>query len=571
MIRRFHMFAIFCLFWAAVAAAQEGEVRVRASLSQPTVSEEDVVQLTVSATAAYNLQTINVKFPLLRDFDKLGEQTSRSFSQVNNRVTTTVSIIYNLYPKRRGTFTIPALEVEVGGATYLTEPLTVTVTESRSGNELIVRYSPSTRSAWVGEQITLDLELLFRVRVSNYEIADEPTLEGFIVVQDLPANPNATIDEVEYQGQVYNRAVLRRQMLFPLSSGEKYLEPLTFRIYYRTTGFDFNTRIASRKTERVRIDVKPLPSGAPDSFSGAVGAYKLDWSVDPIAGKAGEPVTVKIVLTGRGDIERAPDIRPPLPEGFEIINAATSAQTVNADGVWGGEKRWEYIVIPDTPGERPFGPLEFSYFNPRTARYESLTAPAVNLSIAESERPARLAIPTPEPGDEREGDIRYLKSTPGTFTHNGESITSAPWFWIALLVPLLANAAVLAVTSLRRNGGRDQSGARRRQALSTARATLEKARARGDASSGGFEQVRMAVMRYFADKFERPGIELSLGEVRELLVRHDQHASEAFEHLARIVITCEASRYAPSALQGASPGRLASEAIQHLENLDASL
>lgn len=551
--------------------AQDGEVRVRAALAQPSVSEEDVVQLTVSATAPTNLQNILVKFPTLRDFDKIGEQTSRSYSQINGRISSTVSVVYNLFPKRRGTFTIPAMDVEVDGAIYRTEPLTVTITEGRSGDELIVRYRPSTRTAFVGEQITVDLELLFRVRVSNYEMADEPTLEGFVVLQDTSTNPNLTVEEVTYQGQIYNRAVLRRQILFPLSSGEKFIEPVTFRVYYRTTGFDFNTRIASRKTERVRIEVKPLPAGAPADFTGAVGAYKLDWSVDPLDVNAGEPMTVRITLTGRGDIERAPDIRPPLPDGFEIINAANTAQTVNAEGVWGGEKRWEYIVIPSAPGEFEYGPLTFSYFNPRTSRYESVTAPAVHINIGESERPARLVIPTPEQADSTEGDIRYLKTDPGVLSGTAGGLAAELWFWLLLLAPPTVIAMLFAFRQFNANGSRDLAGTRKRQALAKARTALEKARARGDASPGGFEAVRAAIMHYFNDRFERSGVELSLAEVRDILVRRDLHASDAFEELARIVDTCEASRYAPSAMQGASPGRLAAEAIKALETLETAL
>ena len=52
------------------------------------------------------------------------------------------------------------------------------------------------------------------------------------------------------------------------------------------------------------LEVKPLPPGAPPSFSGAVGSFSMTSEANPKRVQVGDPITIKAEIAGRGNFDR---------------------------------------------------------------------------------------------------------------------------------------------------------------------------------------------------------------------------------------------------------------------------
>lgn len=558
---------IFLLIFAApLSAAPQDEVTVQAALSSESITEEDVVQLVVSIAAPGNIGEVDVQLPLLRDFDKIGEQSSSQLSQFNLEIRTVLRYTYNLRPKRQGTFTIPPFTVRVGGKSYTTEPLRVTVTPGGSGDEIILRQRTDKNEAFVGEQLLLTTELLFQVNVLSYDIIEEPAPEGFVVERDESLK-QVVLEEIEFRGQPYYRAVLGRQILFPLSPGSKRIRPPQFQIEYRGRGFGLQSKLARRTANTLEIEVKPLPeAGKPAGYNGAVGDYRLSWSISDTAGRVNEPLTLSVELTGNGDIARTPDLSPPLPAEFELINSRSEQSARLRDGAWGGRKRWEFIFIPNRAGDITLGPLEYPFFDPATGQYKLAAGEPIQLLIeppAPASR-AESAAALPAEAESSEWDIRYIKTPSAPLALEGSPFFHSPFFWAAMLIPVLANILIFAGTRLLRRGRGRGGDLRRRKALNIAVKRLARAPGGKSASS----EISAALIDYFADKLnlERGG--LSMVEVRNTLVRRDLHQHPLVDEISAVFEACDAARYAPGGESRAAWSDLAERAAKALSQLD---
>jgi hypothetical protein len=550
---------------AAPAPAQQDDISVEATLSADSITEEDILQLIISISAPQNISDVDVQLPPLRDFDKVGENTSSQFSQINMEIHYVLRYIYNLRPKRRGTFTIPSVTVKVAGSVFTTEPLIVTVTASQSGDEIILRQRIDRADVYVGQQIILTTELLFRVNVLGYDVIEEPAPEGFVVQRDETLK-QVTLEEIEFHGQTYYRAVLGRQILFPLSPGSKTIKPPSFQIEYRPRSFGLQTKLAHRTAEAIAVDVKLLPAaGQPEGFDGAVGNYQLKWSASDTRGRVNEPLTITVELSGEGDIERAPDARPPLPRAFELINSSSEQNAGMRNGRWSGRKRWEFIVIPNRAGDVSIGPLSYPFFDPEAGRYSVASVDPIKLAIGPPvQAPASTAAAVSE-AETSEWDIRYIKTPAGPLEQQGQPFFHSTFFWAAILLPLLANARIFAGSKLLRRGRGRPLERRRRKALGAARKALERAAARRDPAS-----LSAAIAAYFSDKLDLADEIVSMADIRAALVRRDLHEHPLVVEITSIVEACDATRYAPA---GSEPGKInelagrASRALTALEEL----
>ena len=559
---------ILVLLLAANAAAQD-DVRVEARLSSPEITEEETVQLIISISTAGNIDTndIDIKLPPLPDFEQYEAQTSRQFSQVGNRISSIISIGYVLRPLRRGSIPIGSASVTVAGQTYVTEALNLVVTESRSGELIIVRQNPDRERVYVGEPIVVETQLYFRVRVLNYEVAEQPLVEGFVVEKDDTLQ-QVPMEEIEFNGQPYYRATLLRNIYFPLSPGTKEIKPLRLQVHYRDSGFSMNTKIARRDTNALRIEVKPLPErGRPEGFEGAVGRFDIDWHLNADSGAVNEPLTLSIALAGNGDIERAPEVKPQFPESFEIINTKTSGESGMSNGRWIGMRNWEIILIPSRAGEFTLGPLSYPYFNPETESYEVAAAEPITLTIAPPAASPRSAA-APEPSAAGgEFDIRYIKTPAGPLTDQGTPFYASPAFWALILVPLLINAVILAAVRLLKGGLGVDRESRRRKALTAAVRRLAGASGAGDPGA----EIRAAVLGYFADKLKLEIAGLSINDVRAALVRADLHEHPLLEELTDVLHACDAARYAPEGSRASDSAALAGRAAKALDEMEELL
>jgi hypothetical protein len=151
-------------------------------------------------------------------------------------------------------------------------------------------------------------------------------------------------------------------------------------------------RSLTLKSNQVSLEVKPLPSeGRPENFSGAIGEFKIDAMVWPRKYSLGDPVTLALTIEGDGNIKAIGMPQLIGAEGWKIYPSTDRIGETDAAGLH-GVKTFETSMISQEPKTQTPGSL-FSYFNPTTGKYVTLTTKPQLLEIIPSAKPAIAPAP----------------------------------------------------------------------------------------------------------------------------------------------------------------------------------
>lgn len=300
-------------------------------------------------------------------------------------------------------------------------------------DNIFVKASVDKTTAYPNEQILLSYTLFTRYDTRYEGFEEEPSISGFWI-EDFPLEKDLGRDTVSLNGKRYVKADIRKSALFPTAPAQYTINPGVLKVSIReqpknTTLFDdffddsffSGSGLFARRSERllkpepIVINVRPFPDkDKPASFNGAVGQFRMTGAADKTEVKQNEPVSVRLVIEGEGNIETL--AKPTLPEltAFKIYDGDSSTELYKTSGNLAGKKTFEIIFIPTEAGSLAIPPLQFSYFDPRTEAYQTLQTPAFSLKVTPSNEPLQL----PQEVLEREAfkqevrletkDIRYI-------------------------------------------------------------------------------------------------------------------------------------------------------------------
>lgn len=566
--------AVFALMCAYAAAAQNSF-----TVDAPAVVSTDEI-FRVVFTATYESGKISdFTPPSFEGFEVLAgpvQSTSTNYQNINGQSSTTHtrSYTYTVRVVQEGKVTVPSASIKIGKDTYTTDPKTVDAVKGqvpdggsssagqRAGDDLRLRVSVSKTRVVVGEPVIVTLKLYVQSSaISGFEDVRFPTFDGFWS-QEIDAPQNIQFVRENYDGQIYNAALLRRYMLLPQQTGALTIEPselvCLLQIQAEQTGprsiFDdfFSSYQTIRKrvaSEPVTINVSALPAGAPASFTGGVGSFRLSAGFDSDSVAAHEATSLKITISGTGNINLvdAPKVR--LPADFESYDVRkTENITTGASGST-GTLTFEYPFIPRAPGTFDLEPVEFTYYDIDAGRYRTLSSGPLSLKVGEGTRTDAAVIPSGVSKRSVESlgeDIRFI-STTTNLRKAGRMMVSSPAMIIIPTVILLAAAAVwvlLARSIVRRS---DVAGTRNRKAMKVARARLKNASAflRQGLYGAFYEELHKALHGYISDKLMLPVADLTRERIgEELRARGKDEA--VIQELSDILDACEYARYAPA-------------------------
>ena len=566
--------AVFALMCAYAAAAQNSF-----TVDAPAVVSTDEI-FRVVFTATYESGKISdFTPPSFEGFEVLAgpvQSTSTNYQNINGQSSTTHtrSYTYTVRVVQEGKVTVPSASIKIGKDTYTTDPKTVEAVKGqvpdggsssagqRAGDDLRLRVSVSKTRVVVGEPVIVTLKLYVQSSaISGFEDVRFPTFDGFWS-QEIDAPQNIQFVRENYDGQIYNAALLRRYMLLPQQTGTLTIEPselvCLLQIQAEQTGprsiFDdfFSSYQTIRKrvaSEPVTINVSALPAGAPASFTGGVGSFRLSAGFDSDSVAAHEATSLKITISGTGNINLvdAPKVR--LPADFESYDVRkTENITTGASGST-GTLTFEYPFIPRAPGTFDLEPVEFTYYDIDAGRYRTLSSGPLSLKVGEGTRTDAAVIPSGVSKRSVESlgeDIRFI-STTTNLRKAGRMMVYSPAMIIIPTVILLAAAAVwvlLARSIVRRS---DVAGTRNRKAMKVARARLKNASAflRQGLYGAFYEELHKALHGYISDKLMLPVADLTRERIgEELRARGKDEA--VIQELSDILDACEYARYAPA-------------------------
>ncbi len=502
-----------------------------------------------------NGQGANFKPPTFEDFAVIsGPRRAMSTTIINGRVSNETRYTYTLQPQRLGRFIIGPASIEVDGEVLRSNRVTIEVLEpkeevSSTTDPFYVRAIPENDTAYLGQQVSLDYKLFTAVNIESYNVLEEGDYAGFFA-EDLKRFDSRVLREV-IGGEQYTTKVLKRVALFPQQAGLLRVEPLRLQLGVvdedaRSRGsFFFNRRIRrlSAATPPVTIQVLPLPGNAPAGFNGAVGDYSLSTRLTTTRLTTDEVVSLRVSITGDGDIKRVlpPDID--FPPTFERYDPKVVEETsFEVNGRITSRKTFEYLAQPSEPGTYNLQP-QFVYFSPDSGSYVRLGEEAYTLTVTPGA--GRPSANLPETVRPAARDIRFLKP-PAPLRQAKPSFFFSPAFWTLSAVPFLLLGGMLLSQRVRQQReGLDPALRRQRRARKEAMRRLKQARHHLEAgeSKPFYDEVSKAMLGYVSDKIHIPRSELSKDNVRERLqaLRVEEALTDQFIGLLR---RCEMALFA---------------------------
>jgi len=486
-----HALAILLLSILAASPLAGQEVVAGLSSNQAAVGEP--VQLVVTVRGARGAdvpQTLSVNG--LR-INLAGRSTQ--FEMRNFKMSSTLTYTYIIVPQFEGNFTIPSFDVTIEGKTYRTQAMHLSVSGAAqvpqmptfpqntpplpggpppaAGNDNGLPYFGeivlSKTSAYVGEIVPVELRFYFHSRIGG-QVGERPNFggEGFTVQKFSNAvKREQVVNEANYVVFTFQSAITPVKsgtLEIPAASLEARLQvpgnaPQGLDDFFNNfplpQGMFTETREITLQTKPQQLEVMPLPKeNRPEDFSGAVGKFTMEASVSPKKAAAGEPVTLSVTVSGRGNFEGmgAPTLVG--DEGWRTYPPSDKFQAADAIG-FTGEKKFEYPIIArqdqtKTPGTR------FSFFDPSSGKYATLTTDPLTVDAKAGNAPAAAGAPAATPGAGTPAmPAPASKPTPDiTAMASGSSHWSSLFFRKEFLIGnaalLVAWLAMVLVFSLRR-------------------------------------------------------------------------------------------------------------------------
>jgi len=562
--------AAFAAFIALAATAIAAPPGVTAQLESGEIALGESAQLTITVSGGGDDAVAPPAVPGL-EFVAVGQ--SSQFESINGDTSSTTSYTYQVNPQHAGAFTIPApsrgaqplvLQVRSGngsggpaaannsGVSSLPPPATSGLSAGQTrvtqDGSAFARLLLPKRELFVGETVPVEIQVGLRPGLVA-SLNGLPTLNGDdFTLNKLSSQPEQTEEVVD--GKPYT-LLTWHSVLAAVKPGDFSLTvetPLTVKM--RTTrrraqmpdGFPddsmfedafndpfFQNFFGGGTTEKEitvasepdAIKVLALPTeGRPPGFSGAVGKFDVSSELSAARSAAGDPLTLRLKVTGTGDFDRVNS--PMLGEvnGWKTYKA--TAKFVPADSAgYSGEKDFEQAVIPMRAGKQRTPALSFSFFNPETRHFETRqTAPlivdvssAANGGLAAS-MPVSNSDPAPGNEPARDG-LRPDRVETGRMIASLRPLYFQPWFVGAQGALVLCFAGGLIFLRRRERRANDTDGAARREAadaISSCVAEMDAAASAGDAARF-FHSARAALQEKLAASWHVEAASITIAEI----------------------------------------------------------
>jgi len=584
---------LFLVLFTAYALAQDE--RLEATLEMSRVSTGNPVYLNVTFYGGQDITRPDMPKMDGLQIKYVGPATQMTV--VNGKVSRSITHTYLLLPLKEGSYKLGPFFAEYRGETYSAAPVTLSVGTSVGGVATGPAVSPpstykpapspqfeAAKKPYTGDQVLLRIEvpkhrvyineivpLTMKLYVYNMGLRDieYPVFEheGF----SAGAWEEPIKREEIHKDMRYNVLVFKRD-LFGIKEGSYALGPATLTCkvvvkkqprrrssFFRRSGFDddaFFSDIFRRhetyplelESNPVEMTILPFPEeDKPVDFKGAVGDFRLEMHIEPRKVKVGDPITVRMIIAGTGNMDTvtAPEIKA--GEDFKVYEP----QVTKKDN----RKIYEQILIPKTEKIKEIPAISFSFFNPKTEKYETLKKKPVSIKVLEqpeSERGVKVvslggAREMIYPPEEFGEDILHIKENIGYLQRRGDLLYRNPLFWGGQVVPLGVLLTLFFVHRKEERLRTDKRYARTLKAPRSARKGIKKSRSylRKKDTIRFYDTVFKTLQEYLGNKFNIPGGSVT-AEIIEDRLRPAGCEENVLEMIREVFAGCDMARYASS-------------------------
>ena len=500
-----------------------------------------------------------------------------------------------------GKYTVGSATVSVGGKQYSTKPFTIeilppdrsaqqgnnrgsqsvqidnantqTAGKQVSSKDLFVRIILSKSNVYEQEAVVCTIKLYTKYQISQFIANIQPSYNGFLI-EELPVSPN--LNEIEHvNGENYMVAELKKCILFPQQSGKLTITSGTYDVtvvqyeQFRTPFGIMRQPVEKQlqvKSNTSSVNILPLPEPKPASFNGAVGNFTVSTEIKPQVLKTFEAATYSYIIRGSGNIKYLKSPTIGFPSQFDVydpqnnINAKPSGSTVS------GTVTIDYTFIPQFVGKYEIPGTEFTYFNPATRKYETLTTQKYDLTVAKGSGAASQA---PKGGIEQKNrDILHIKTGDLHLKQEHSYAVEGFGYWLWYIIPLILLAAVLFYYRKALKARSDMQLMRTKRANKVAQKRLRAAKQwmRAGDKNKFYAEVLTALWGYLSDKIQIPVSELNKENISAELTNYGA-TDEVIAAVIEVLNNCEFAQYAPE-LSGNDMESIYSAAADAMDKLE---
>lgn len=540
-------------------------------------------------TFTVNTQKVkDFRAPSIKGFEVLmgpSRSSQNSTQIINGKVSSSSSITYTyiLMAGKEGTYNIPAASIVADGETKISNSLQIKVlpADDASASSAQGGSASSSQSQAVGSKIT-DKDLFITASASKTKVyeqeailltykvytvvdlrqlyGDMPDLKGFHTQEvELPAQKTFSLEH--YNGRNYNTTVWRQYVLFPQQSGTMEIPSITFDgvVAQRINSGDpfdafFNggTNYVEIKkkivTPKLKINVAALPS-KPADFSGAVGTFTMASSINSKSVKTNDAVTLKLTVTGTGNMKLIGTPEVKFPQDFEVYDPKIDNQfNLTREGL-SGAKTYEYLAIPRHAGKFTIPAVSFTYFDLKTKTYKTLKSEEYVINVEKGQGNADQVIAdftNKESVKMLGNDVRYIKRGATQFAQRGDYFYGTTAYWMWYIIPFVLFVGVILMY---RKQAMDNANTAKMKTKKANKVAVKRMKLAGKLLSENkknefYDEVLKALWGYISDKLSIPVSQLSKDNIEQELSRYGVN-EELVKAFINVLNDCEFARYAP--------------------------
>lgn len=509
-----------------------------------------------------------------------------SYQMINGHTSSSssVTITYTLYAAKNGSFTIGASHALVGGKRLSSRPVKIQVSghaqrtngapnmhgqdsydqprmrsagSAISGSDLFIKVSASKKRVHEQEPILLTYKVYTQVDLTQLE-GKMPDLKGFHT-QEVPLPQQKTFHTETVNGRPYKCVTWSQYVMYPQMTGRLEIPSITFKgiVVQQNRNVDpmeafFNGGSGYVEVKKdikapgITLQVDPLPQ-RPANFSGGVGKFNISASLDKKEVKAGEPITLRVVVGGIGNLKLLKQPVVNFPKDFDKYDAKVTDKTrLTANGVE-GNMVYDFLAVPRNQGSYTIPSVELTYYDTSKNAYKTIKTQPFKVEVEKGDGTSAES----EDFASQDKDIHTIKLGKAEQHKANEMFFGSFGYWISLLMPLIAFVVLLIVFRRRAIENADIVKKRSNRAgkIATKRLRLANKLMLQGKQGEFYDEVMRALWGYMSYKLNMPAEKLNRDNIRETLGRHfvDDATIEKF---TTALDECEFERYAPGDAAG---------------------
>ena len=509
-----------------------------------------------------------------------------SYQMINGHTSSSssVTITYTLYAAKNGSFTIGASHALVGGKRLSSRPVKIQVSghaqrtngapnmhgqnsydqphmrsagSAISGSDLFIKVSASKKRVHEQEPILLTYKVYTQVDLTQLE-GKMPDLKGFHT-QEVPLPQQKTFHTETVNGRPYKCVTWSQYVMYPQMTGRLEIPSITFKgiVVQQNRNVDpmeafFNGGSGYVEVKKdikapgITLQVDPLPQ-RPANFSGGVGKFNISASLDKKEVKAGEPITLRVVVGGIGNLKLLKQPVVNFPKDFDKYDAKVTDKTrLTANGVE-GNMVYDFLAVPRNQGSYTIPSVELTYYDTSKNAYKTIKTQPFKVEVEKGDGTSAES----EDFASQDKDIHTIKLGKAEQHKADEMFFGSFGYWISLLMPLIAFVVLLTVFRRRAIENADIVKKRSNRAgkIATKRLRLANKLMLQGKQGEFYDEVMRALWGYMSYKLNMPAEKLNRDNIRETLGRHfvDDATIEKF---TTALDECEFERYAPGDAAG---------------------